>query len=316
MATAFESFRNVAHERLAASLGRPVGPPPDQDPAYTQPVGDPGLLGPRSPAWTVHSDFPAMLTGGIASLFLQALHPGAMAGVHDHSDYAHDPTGRLQRTGRFVAVTTFGSTPAAHRAIDAVKAVHGRVVGTRPDGLPYAANDPDLLRWVHIAEVWCFLRGYQRYGPRRLGQTERDRYFDDISVVAELLGATNVPRSERAANEYLASMRPHLAVSEQTLAVRRFLLAGAATDRVSQFGYGMIVQASIGLLPRWAREMLGLRAPARVQLGAVRPTLAVLFPALRLSLGAPVVREAALARATSAAAAIAAQTRESAEATG
>ena len=298
MSSLLQSLRTAASGAVAGSLGRPVGPPPDEDPAYTEPLGDPGLIGPDGPAWIVHGDFPAMIVGGIASLFLQALHPGAMAGVHDHSDYTNDPTGRLQRTARFVSITTYGSTPAALRAIEVVRAVHARVVGTRPDGLPYAANDPDLLRWVHVAEVWCFLRSYVRFGPRHLSSADQDRYFADIAVVAELLGATNVPKSLTAATGYLESMRSELTCSYQTEEVKRFLLQGQPDDPVTRAAYQLIVQTSVGVLPRWARDMLGLRAPAGLHLGAIRPALGVLFPTLRFALGEPIVVSTARARAS------------------
>ena len=65
---------------------------------YDHPVGDPGLFGPDSATWRVHSDFPGMLAGGLAALMLQTLHPLALAGVWDHSNFREDLVGRLRRT--------------------------------------------------------------------------------------------------------------------------------------------------------------------------------------------------------------------------
>ena len=113
-----------------------------------------------------------MFVGGIRALLLQSLHPLAMAGVTDHSGFEGDPWGRLQRTSYFLAVTTFGTAADADRMVAAVRSVHERVVGTAPDGRAYAASDPHLLRWVHVAEIDSFLAAHQRYGGNR--STRRD----------------------------------------------------------------------------------------------------------------------------------------------
>ena len=115
---------------------------------------------------TVHGDA-AMFVGGLRALVLQALHPLAMAGVAGHSGYRGDPWGRLQRTSRFLAATTFGPADVAERTVARVRAVHRTVRGTAPDGRPYRADDPHLLRWVHVAEVDSFLRAHRRFGDHR-----------------------------------------------------------------------------------------------------------------------------------------------------
>ncbi|MBK5286954.1 MAG: DUF2236 domain-containing protein, partial [Acidimicrobiia bacterium] len=125
---------------------------------------DPGLFGPDSVTWRIHADR-SMLIGGLRALLLQVLHPLAMAGVAQHSTYRRDPLGRLARTGRFVAATTYGTTAEAERAITMVTDVHQRVRGVAADGRPYSASDPALLAWVHNVEVDSFLSAYRRYGP-------------------------------------------------------------------------------------------------------------------------------------------------------
>ena len=89
--------------------------------------------------WAVNRDA-AMYAGGIRALLLQALHPSAMAGVAGHSGYRSDPWGRLQRTGEFIAMTTYGPIPAAEELIGRVRAVHERVRGKTDDGTPYRAS--------------------------------------------------------------------------------------------------------------------------------------------------------------------------------
>ena len=125
----------------------------------TRPAGDDGLFGPDSASWQVHGDFTAMMIGGVSALMLQMLHPAVLAGVWDHSGFRDDMAGRLKRTARFIAATTYGSSASADAMIARVRRVHGFVRGTLPDGTPYSADDPELLTWVHVAEARSFLAG-------------------------------------------------------------------------------------------------------------------------------------------------------------
>ncbi|KJS26334.1 MAG: histidine kinase, partial [Pseudomonas sp. BRH_c35] len=161
---------------------------------YENPPGDPGLFGPESVCWRVHGDFTSMMVGGISALLLQALHPLALSGVWDHSNFREDLLGRLRRTGQFISATTFGSHADADRLIERVKRIHAGVSGTAPDGRPYAASDPDLLTWVHVAEVSSFLKSHLRYLNPDLPAAEQDRYYAEVALIAERLGAGDVPR--------------------------------------------------------------------------------------------------------------------------
>jgi len=270
---------------------------------WSEPAGDPGLFGPGSVTWTVHADLPAMLVGGLSALLLQTLHPLAMAGVADHSSFRQDPLGRLRRTAAFVGVTTFGSTSAAERAIAAVRRVHRAVHGTAPDGRPYDANDPDLLTWVHTAEVSSFLRAYRRYGPRWLGAAHVDRYFAETAVVARALGARAVPQSAAEVRAYLRQVRPQLVAGPQALAAAAFVVNGPGPAAFGQpledVGRGVLVQAAIDLLPRWARAELRLREPLPGERFTLHRALNAAFAALRLMLGPNEVVQAAMARARS-----------------
>ncbi|MGA9749941.1 MAG: oxygenase MpaB family protein, partial [Nocardioides sp.] len=143
----------------------------------------------------VHGDA-SMFTGGIRALLLQSLHPLAMAGVMEHSGFEGDPWGRLQRTSHFLAVTTFGTAADAERMVAMIRRVHEGVVGTAPDGRPYAASDPHLLEWVHVAEIDSFLTAHQRYGAAPLDQAGRDAYVAETARVAEALGVVGPPRTE------------------------------------------------------------------------------------------------------------------------
>lgn len=235
---------------------------------------DQGLFGPGSVAWRVHGDS-AMLIGGLRALMLQTLHPLAMAGVADHSDYRDDPWGRLHRTGRFIGATTFGSTEVAEQLIATVRSVHDRVEGTAPDGRPYSANDPHLLLWVHITEVDSFLRAYNRYGSGKLTDAEQDRYIAEMSKTAILLGAENVPMNRAELRESLRSFRDECSFDDQARECVRFLLL-PPVPIAARGAYGLISAASIGLLPTWAQRMLRLPVPPGIDPLAIRPAATVL----------------------------------------
>lgn len=239
---------------------------------FREPAGDPGLFGPDSVAWQVTAHPVGMLTGGFAALMLQSLHPLAMAGVAGFSDYRTDPLGRLSRTARFVTATVFGPTALADEAIARVRRVHATVRGTAPDGRAYRADDPDLLTWVHTAEVSCFLAGYQAFGGRRqrLGAAECDRYYAETAVLAERLGAREVPRTAAEAAGYFERVRPLLQATPEALEAVGFL-RGFGRDRLERAATGVLMNGGIGLLPGWARAQLGIRRPAIARVALDRP---------------------------------------------
>ena len=250
---------------------------------YDNPPGDPGLFGPDAVCWRVHADFPAMLAGGVSALLLQALHPRALAGVWDHSSFRTDMQGRLGRTAQFIAGTTYGSRADAMRLIDRVRRIHASIQGTAPDGQPYAADDPDLLTWVHVAEVSSFMAGYLRYvGP--LSVAEQDRYFEEEATVAALLGAPDVPRSRAQVDAYLEVQRPGLVNSDRTKEVVRLIMAMPVANPLLVPAVRTMADAGVALLPPWARRMLDLHRPS------LRRSLALagmrgLAPTLRWALG-------------------------------
>jgi uncharacterized protein (DUF2236 family) len=241
-------------------------------------VEDLGLYGPDSVVWRVHGDS-AMLIGGLRSLMLQTLHPLAMAGVAEHSDYKADPWGRLNRTGRFVGATTYGSTETAERAIEIVRRVHKRVTGIAPDGRPYAANDPHLLLWVHITEVDSFLRAYERYGEGRLRDAEKDQYVAEMAEVARRLGSEEPPESVAELAACMDAFRSECKGGPQARETLRFLLF-PPVPLVLRGPYGVLAAGAITLLPGWARRELRLPVLPLVDPLAVRPAAMVLTRAI------------------------------------
>ena len=224
-----------------------------------------GLINEEGPRWfgsdsaivRVHGDA-SMFIGGLRALLFQSMHPLAMAGVATHSDYRNDPWGRLQRTADFLAATTFGSARAADEAVARVRAVHNRVTGTAPDGRPYSANDPHLLRWVHVAEVDSFLTAHQRFGEQPLDQAGRDAYVAETARVARALGVPAPPTSERALRDQLRMFRPELHASKEAKEAARYLVLTPPLPIPARIGYSAIAAAAIATLPRWVRVPLRL----------------------------------------------------------
>lgn len=219
-----------------------------------------GLFGPNSASWTVHGDVTTMMVGGVAALLLQMLHPAVLAGVWDHSEFRHDMLGRLRRTARFIAVTTFGAPDDANAAIERVRMIHERVSGTLPDGTPYRADDPRLLAWVHVTEMTSFLDAWLTYGNPAMSLADQDRYFAETALIAERLGADPIPRSKAEALALIAEMRPGLVADARSREVAQLVLSQRAPNLAAQPVQAMTFQAAVDLLPHWAREMHGLQA--------------------------------------------------------
>ena len=222
---------------------------------------DDGLFGPRSVVWRVHRDrsFPL---AAIRSLMLQALHPLAMAGVAQHSNWRADPFGRLAATSGYVLVTTYGETSTAHEAASRVRSIHRHVRGTDPEtGLPYSAEDPELLLWVHAAMVDSIVEVVRRYG-RGLEPADADRYVAEMVRFAEIAGVPpgQVPASVEALHAYLGSVE----VLRATPAARDAIgvvLDPPGLDPDTRELWVDLGRVAAGTLPVRVREMYGFDSP-------------------------------------------------------
>jgi uncharacterized protein (DUF2236 family) len=245
-------------ESLGASLFHMVAGPdgPAQRSRIHETPG-PRWFGEDRPIRRVHADA-SMFVGGLRALLLQSLHPLAMAGVAEHSDYRGDPWGRLQRTSTFLAVTTFGTAGDAQRAVDRVRGIHRRVHGVAADGRPYSAEDPHLLEWVHIAEVDSFLLSHRLYGARPLDREGRDGYVADMAHVAARLGVVDPPRTERELADRINAFRPELRSTSAARDAARFLLLTPPLPIAARAPYGLLAATSVAMLPAWARIPLVL----------------------------------------------------------
>jgi len=277
-------------EQVRVGLGRSVRrflsgqdrPPADRFPADPD---DPGLFPLDGVTRRIHGDL-SMVVGGLRAVLIQTLHPLAMAGVAEHSDYHDDPWGRLHRTGRFLGETTFGSRRQAEAAIDRVHRIHAKVRGVAADGRSYSAADPELVLWVHATEVHSFLVAYERHGRLSLGPGDDDAYVEEMAALGERMGAVDPPRSRAELRAYFERVRPELGATDQARDAVRFLLWPPVSPAVRP-AYMVVNAAAVGLLPGFARRELLLALPPATEPLVVRPATTVLLRLLGWTLAPP-----------------------------
>lgn len=250
---------------------------------------DHGLLGPRSVSWRVLGH-PMSLVGGMRALMIQALHPLAMAGVAQHSDYQRRGLERLRRTAYYVTATAFGDTATAHAAAQRVRRVHRRIRGIDPvTGKSYSAADPDIQIWVHCTEWHSLLSAYRMFADRTLTSAEVDQYLAEGAIIGSLLDTPReqIPASLAEYREYFARVRPQLCVSEHARRAIEFVLRPPVQRETLhlQAPMRMFAAAALALIPRHLRVMAGVdrqRWQDAVALAAVRPLgTALTLPGVR-----------------------------------
>ena len=224
---------------------------------------DIGYFGPGSAAWAVHGGMPTMVAG-IRALLMQTLHPGAMAGVHDHSRYREDPLGRLSGTIQWLITVTFADTTVAQTESTRVGRFHDRVVGTYLDAQgnsqPYAAGDPELLSWVHVVFTDAFLRCHETWGDEIPGGA--DQYVCEWAKAGELVGVVEPPRSEGELRGKLEAFRDAgIMKSDERVAEAVRFIRNPPLSRAMMPAYRVMFAGAVSTIPEEYRRMLGLRAP-------------------------------------------------------
>ncbi len=279
---ALEPVRRWVADQIRA---RVIGDEPDDKAAAIFDAPGPRWFEEHRVIRRVHADA-SMFVGGLRALLLQSMHPLAMAGVAQHSDYRTDPWGRLQRTADFLAATTFGNVDTAEAAVARVRQVHTRVRGRAADGRAYSANDPHLLRWVHICEVDSFLASYRRYGAAELTDAEADQYVADMAVVAEALGVNHAPRSVADLRAEFKDFREECHGTPEARQAARFLLLEPPVPLPARAPYAVLGAAAVSLLPGWTRWPLRLPYLPVSETMLVRPAGAAITGLIRWSLTA------------------------------
>jgi uncharacterized protein (DUF2236 family) len=261
---------------------------------------DLGLFGPQSVSWRVHSE-PVLWLAGLRALYLQALHPRAITGVMQHSDFRRDAWGRLFRTAEYVGTVVFGTTADAKAAGSRVRRIHERLRATDPvTGEEFRIDQPELLRWIHVTEVESFVTTARRAGAPLSGADVDDYYAEQVRA-AELVGIdpATVPASAADVEEFYRQVRPELAAGQLTAEVARFLTVPPMPRWVGLAGgrFGWLALAVVGftLLPRWARRLYGLPGlpttdlSATLTVRALRRAIAAVPGALE---GGPIYQDA------------------------
>jgi len=284
MVQVLERVRDSAADAIFA---RVAGPDAAATRARIHETPGPRWFAPGSPVQRVHGDA-SMFVGGLRALLLQSLHPLAMAGVAAHSGYRGDPWGRLQRTSTFIATTTFATADDAQRAVDAVRAVHARVRGRAADGRPYSASDPDLLRWVHVAETQSFLVAHQRYGHRPLDRAGCDEYVAQAAEVGVRLGVEDAPVTVAGLDDAVEGYRAHLVLTPAAADAARFLLVEPPLPAPARAAYAGLAAAARASLPAWARA--GMPRVRGVPDRLAGPAGRIVTGAIRWALGTPGAR--------------------------
>ena len=249
-----DPLRNAILQQVRAAFNQGKVP---QNPT---PPSDEALFARDTPIRMVHADVMGMMIGGIRGLFLQMLHPAALQGVLDFSNFREDAQGRFHRTAQFISVTTFGHRDDAQDAIARVDRIHTKITGTLPDGTPYAASDPRTAAWVHLAEASSFLAAYLQHARPGMPRADQDEYYAQIAVIGRALGADPVPTSVAQAEAIMRDLRTDLTTSKEAREVAEWVLA------IRPKGFPAPLQQSIAaeavlLLPPFARSMLGLSRP-------------------------------------------------------
>ena len=277
---------NALQEALSKRFRRLLSGDPDGVPPWLDVIAagdEPGLYLPTDAPWVVHADF-GTLVGGIRALLMQALHPGSLTGVANHSRYEQDALGRLAGTIRWLTVTTFGSHTAVANESGRVNRMHTRVTGqyqtAQGEQRPYKAADPDLLLWVHIAFMDSFLRCHQMYAWREI-PGGADSYIALWSKSVEPLGLSTAPMNERELLAEIERQKPLLIATEKTLDVVKFIRY-PPLPRLARPTYRLLFEAAVLSLPIEFRSMLGLKAKPR---WLIQPVTRGVLRFIRLAIG-------------------------------
>jgi uncharacterized protein (DUF2236 family) len=225
-------------------------------------------------AWRVHADFTAMMVGGLLSLTVQSLHPRALSAVWNHSDFRLKLKERLGRTAYFVAATTYGSNEPAMRVIDQVNTIHAHVQGLDLQGRPYVANEPILIRWVHLVEVVSLLNAYQQLSHKPLSPLECDQYILEMTQVGHLLEATDLPATWPSTLLDLEKFRPELSFDQRARDTTH-IIKNYPVDRVDKPFMQLFLRAAFDVMPKWTLQLMGNQAACSLNVMATRCALMV-----------------------------------------
>jgi uncharacterized protein (DUF2236 family) len=241
-------------EGAARSFLQPPGAPPVD---FARPSDEEALVPAASVSWRVFKNPVALFAGGVAAVLLELAEPRVRAGVWEHSSFRADPVRRLRSTGLAAMATVYGPRSVAERMIAAVNRAHAAVAGLTPAGLPYRADDPELLTWVQATALYGFAQAYTRY-VRSLAREELDRFYAEGAPAARLYGALGAPASEAGMRAVLAAVRPRLEPSPVLPEFLRTVRGAPVFPAPLRPAQRLLVRAAVDLVPDWARRRFEL----------------------------------------------------------
>ncbi|HEY2578913.1 MAG TPA: oxygenase MpaB family protein [Streptosporangiaceae bacterium] len=248
---------------------------------------DRGLFGPGSVTWRVMNE-PVMWVGGFRALYLQALHPRVMRGTWQNTAFTdrRKAFGRFLRTTEFVAARSYGSTADAQRAAQRVRRIHASLRGTDPDGTTFRLDEPELLLWVHCAEVGSYSDIARRSGMP-VPAADLDTFVAEQRRCAALVGLDpgTVPGSRAELDDYFADMRPRLRAGPEARQALRASYNPPVPSSLLPLRVAVppVSTLAFATLPRWARRMYGIPYTPATDLAAT----AALHAVRRASTGLP-----------------------------
>lgn len=280
--TATQSLEKMARHAIGDGIRRLTGSKSSLD-SFATPRGDTGLFGPQSMAWRVHAHFTSMMVGGLSSLMVQALHPRALAAVWDHSDFRTNLKDRLGATAYFVAATTYGSQDMAQRAIERVNAIHAHVRGVDLKGQPYVANEPELIRWVHLVEVCSFAEAHQLLADAPLTPGQLDQYMQEMTRIGHQLGAVDLPTTYRGTQQALLDFKTQLEYNERTRLILQTIRSYPA-EVWEQPLIQLMLKSAKHILPDWALDVLGESKACALDIHVTRAALKLMSAPIQWTL--------------------------------
>jgi len=244
--------------RYLDGAARDLLQPPD-GPAFdfATPAGEPALVGPASLSWRIFKNPVSLFVGGVAAVILELAEPRVRTGVWEHTSFRDRPGPRLQRTGLAAMVTVYGARSRAEAMIAGVVRAHERVRGTTPDGRPYRANDPVLLRWVQATALWGFVTAYDRW-VRPLRPADFDRLYAEGVTAARLYGVADPPASRAAVARLFRETAPTLEPSPIVTDFLRIVRAAPILPPPLRPLQPALVRAAVALVPEEVRAILAL----------------------------------------------------------
>ena len=206
--------------------------------------------------WQVHSDFTAMLLGGVIALYLQMLQPQVLAGVWDHSNFQKDLSGRLKRTAQFVSAVSFGPTDQALQLIDKVVLIHKSIAGVTEQGVAYSANDPELLLWVHATQCYGYLEAYRCYRTPTLTIDQEAQYLREYQQVLIALGGPDVCWSSyKELVSYIESKQSCLQADHRVKTTYEILRLEGRKTQNQRWLANLFFDGALDLLPVWGQAL-------------------------------------------------------------